>query len=69
MGVTAKNPFEDAEEYEGQDARAGEPLPVYVGVNLSAIQVARDNIADVVEEASAHTPGQQAYGGGGDRDI
>jgi diguanylate cyclase (GGDEF)-like protein len=33
------------------DRQAGEPLPVYVGVNLSAIQVARDNIADVVESA------------------
>jgi diguanylate cyclase (GGDEF)-like protein len=33
------------------DARAGEALPLYVGVNLSAIQVARDNIADVVESA------------------
>jgi diguanylate cyclase (GGDEF)-like protein len=33
------------------DKQFGEPLPVYVGVNLSAIQVARDNIADVVEDA------------------
>ncbi len=33
------------------DKQAGEPLPVYVGVNLSAIQVARDNIAEVVESA------------------
>ena len=33
------------------DAQAGEKLPLYVGVNLSAIQVARDNIADVVESA------------------
>ncbi|HEY0628265.1 MAG TPA: EAL domain-containing protein [Sphingomicrobium sp.] len=33
------------------DRQAGEPLPVYVGVNLSAIQVARDNIAEVVEDA------------------
>jgi EAL domain-containing protein (putative c-di-GMP-specific phosphodiesterase class I) len=33
------------------DQQAGEPLPVYVGVNLSAIQVARDNIADVVADA------------------
>jgi diguanylate cyclase (GGDEF)-like protein len=33
------------------DAQAGEALPVYVGVNLSAIQVARDNIAEVVEAA------------------
>jgi diguanylate cyclase (GGDEF)-like protein len=33
------------------DRRAGEKLPLYVGVNLSAIQVARDNIADVVSSA------------------
>jgi len=33
------------------DREVGEPLPVYVGVNLSAIQVARDDIAEVVEEA------------------
>lgn len=33
------------------DRQAGETLPLYVGVNLSAIQVARDNIADVVEAA------------------
>jgi diguanylate cyclase (GGDEF)-like protein len=33
------------------DRQVGEPLPVYVGVNLSAIQVARDNIAEVVESA------------------
>jgi diguanylate cyclase (GGDEF)-like protein len=33
------------------DRQAGEPLPIYVGVNLSAIQVARDNIAEVVESA------------------
>ncbi|MCF2514499.1 EAL domain-containing protein [Sphingomonas sp. G124] len=33
------------------DREAGAPLPLYVGVNLSAIQVARDNIADVVESA------------------
>ncbi len=35
----------------GWDASFGAPLPVYVGVNLSAIQVARDNIAEVVESA------------------
>jgi EAL domain-containing protein (putative c-di-GMP-specific phosphodiesterase class I) len=29
----------------------GEQLPIYVGVNLSAIQLARDDIADVVESA------------------
>jgi diguanylate cyclase (GGDEF)-like protein len=33
------------------DKQLGEPLPLYVGVNLSAIQVARDNIAEVVESA------------------
>ncbi|MBA2635560.1 MAG: EAL domain-containing protein [Sphingomonas sp.] len=33
------------------DRAAGEKLPLYVGVNLSAIQVARDNIADVVASA------------------
>jgi diguanylate cyclase (GGDEF)-like protein len=33
------------------DCRAGEPLPLYVGVNLSAIQVARDDIAAVVSSA------------------
>ena len=33
------------------DRETDEKLPLYVGVNLSAIQVARDNIADVVESA------------------
>jgi diguanylate cyclase (GGDEF)-like protein len=33
------------------DLNAGERLPLYVGVNLSAIQVARDDIASVVESA------------------
>jgi diguanylate cyclase (GGDEF)-like protein len=33
------------------DHQAGEKLPLYVGVNLSAIQVARDNIAEVVASA------------------
>ena len=33
------------------DKRAGEKLPLYVGVNLSAIQVARDDIAAVVASA------------------
>ncbi len=33
------------------DRQAGGPLPLYVGVNLSAIQVARDNVADVVSSA------------------
>ena len=31
------------------DAKAGEKLPLYVGVNLSAIQVARDDIPAMVE--------------------
>jgi diguanylate cyclase (GGDEF)-like protein len=33
------------------DKQVGEPLPVYVGVNLSAIQVARDDIAGLVQSA------------------
>ncbi len=33
------------------DAEAGAKLPLYVGVNLSAIQVARDNVAEMVEDA------------------
>src|SRR3954452_19756608 len=33
------------------DKQVGEKLPLYVGVNLSAIQVARDDIAAVVESA------------------
>jgi len=33
------------------DKETGETLPLYVGVNLSAIQVARDNIAEMVEQA------------------
>ena len=33
------------------DREAGEALPFYVGVNLSAIQVARDEISDVVASA------------------
>ena len=35
----------------GWDAKAGEKLPLYVGVNLSAIQVARDDVAGMVESA------------------
>lgn len=35
----------------GWDGDAGEKLPLYVGVNLSAIQVARDDIAGVVSSA------------------
>ena len=33
------------------DKLAGENLPIYVGVNLSAIQVARDDVAAVVQSA------------------
>ncbi|MCL6729423.1 putative bifunctional diguanylate cyclase/phosphodiesterase [Sphingomonas hankyongi] len=33
------------------DQEAGEALPLYVGVNLSAIQVARDDVAGVVRSA------------------
>jgi len=33
------------------DAKAGEKLPCYVAVNLSAIQVARDDIPEMVESA------------------
>ena len=33
------------------DRQCGETLPLYVGVNLSAIQVARDDIASVVESS------------------
>ena len=33
------------------DRQAGQRLPLYVGVNLSAIQVARDNVAEMVEGA------------------
>ena len=40
-----------AQTLAGWDREAGDRLPLYVGVNLSAIQVARDNIADVVESA------------------
>ena len=35
----------------GWDRATGTKLPLYVAVNLSAIQVARDNIADMVEDA------------------
>ena len=40
-----------AQTLAGWDQAAGEQLPIYVAVNLSAIQVARDNIADVVADA------------------
>ncbi|WP_265529276.1 putative bifunctional diguanylate cyclase/phosphodiesterase [Sphingomicrobium marinum] len=40
------------------DERAGETLPLYVGVNLSAIQLQRDDISDVVGSAlRAHNIG------------
>jgi diguanylate cyclase (GGDEF)-like protein len=42
---------EAAQTLAGWDKEMGEKLPLYVGVNLSAIQVARDNIADVVQSA------------------
>jgi diguanylate cyclase (GGDEF)-like protein len=35
----------------GWDREAGAPLPCYMAVNLSAIQVARDNVAEMVEAA------------------
>ncbi|MES2002439.1 MAG: bifunctional diguanylate cyclase/phosphodiesterase [Pseudomonadota bacterium] len=35
----------------GWDEAAGEALPLYVGVNLSAIQVARDNVAEMVADS------------------
>ena len=40
-----------ADTLAGWDRAAGAPLPLYVGVNLSAIQVARDDIASVVSSA------------------
>jgi diguanylate cyclase (GGDEF)-like protein len=40
-----------AQTLAGWDSEMGQKLPLYVGVNLSAIQVARDNIADVVASA------------------
>ena len=40
-----------AQTLAGWDKQAGEPLPFYVGVNLSAIQVARDDIADMVADS------------------
>jgi diguanylate cyclase (GGDEF)-like protein len=33
------------------DREAGQALPVYVGVNMSAIQVARDNVASMIADA------------------
>jgi diguanylate cyclase (GGDEF)-like protein len=40
-----------AQTLAGWDRAAGEALPLYVGVNLSAIQVARDDIAGAVGSA------------------
>jgi diguanylate cyclase (GGDEF)-like protein len=40
-----------AQTLAGWDKETGEKLPLYVGVNLSAIQVARDDIAAVVASA------------------
>ena len=40
-----------AQTMAGWDREVGERLPLYVGVNLSAIQVARDNIAGMVADA------------------
>jgi diguanylate cyclase (GGDEF)-like protein len=40
-----------AQTLAGWDREHGEALPLYVGVNLSAIQVARDDIAAVVGDA------------------
>jgi diguanylate cyclase (GGDEF)-like protein len=50
-----------AQTLAGWDGEVGEKLPLYVAVNLSAIQVARDNIAQVVESAL------KSSGLGGDR--
>jgi diguanylate cyclase (GGDEF)-like protein len=43
------------------DAEVGEPLPCYVGVNLSAIQLARDDVPSLVAEAlrSSGLPGKR----------
>ena len=38
-----------AQTLAGWDRKAGEKLPLYVAVNLSAIQVARDDVASMVE--------------------
>ena len=42
---------EAAQTLANWDAAAGDKLPIYVGVNLSAIQVARDDIAGLVRSA------------------
>jgi len=40
-----------AQTLAGWDREVGEKLPIYVGVNLSAIQVARDDVPGLVESA------------------
>ena len=52
---------EAAQTLANWDTTAGEKLPIYVGVNLSAIQVARDDIAALVSSAL------KASGLGGER--
>ena len=42
---------EAAQTLAAWEKKAGEKLPIYVGVNLSAIQVARDDIAALVQSA------------------
>jgi EAL domain-containing protein (putative c-di-GMP-specific phosphodiesterase class I) len=44
-----------AERLAFWDRVAGKQLPLYVGVNLSAIQVARDNVAALVGDALRHS--------------
>ena len=44
-----------AERLASWDRVAGKQLPLYVGVNLSAIQVARDNVAALVGDALRHS--------------
>ena len=51
-----------AQTLAGWDKSWGEPLPLYVGVNLSAIQVARDDIAEVVAERARSRTGSTATG-------
>lgn len=52
---------EAAQTLAGWDAKAGTKLPLYVGVNMSAIQVARDDVAEMVGDAL------RSSGLGGDR--
>ena len=51
-----------AQTLAGWDKQWGEPLPVYVGVNLSAIQVARDDIAGDGRRARSNRTGSTATG-------